>query len=245
ATAAPPAPVSGSYPLARIGTKTSTTAACAAMAPGSLSGKVALIRRGGCTFNVKSANAMNAGAAGVILYNNVAGAPSPTGAGPPTITIPVVALSQADGNAIDDLLAVGPQNMSWTSLTVDKPQATGGLISDFSSWGMAADLSLKPDIGAPGGSIRSTFPIEYGSYAPSRGTSVAAPHVAGAVALLLQASPNTPANAVRDILQNAAIPHPWSGAPALGFLDAAHRQGAGMLNVPGAVLATTRVEPGK
>src|SRR3569832_22826 len=74
---------------------------------------------------------------------------------------------------------------------------------------------------------------------------MASPHVAGAVALLLQAHPNTPANAVRDILQNAAIPHLWSGHASLGILDAAHRQGAGMLNVPGAVLGTTRVEPGK
>ena len=245
ASGAPTPPTSGTFPLARIGTKTSTSAGCTALPAGSLTGQVALIRRGTCGFFNKASNAMNAGAAGVVLYNNVAGALNPTVAGTPPITIPVVALSGTDGNAIDDLLAAGPQNMSWTNLLVDQPQATGGLISDFSSWGMAADLSLKPDIGAPGGSIRSTLPIEYGSYGTLSGTSMSSPHVAGAVALLLQAHPNTPSNAVRDILQNSAIPHPWSGAPTAGFLDAAHRQGAGMLNVPGAVLATTRVEPGK
>jgi subtilisin family serine protease len=245
ATGAPPPPVTGSFPLARIGTKTTTNAGCAAFPAGSLTGMVALIRRGTCGFFVKASNAMNAGAAGVVLYNNTAGALSPTVAGTPAITIPVVALTQVDGNAIDDLLAIGPQNMSWTSLTVDKPQATGGLISDFSSWGMAADLSLKPDIGAPGGGIRSTLPIEYGSYGTLSGTSMSSPHVAGAVALLLQAHPHTPSNAVRDILQNAAIPHLWSANTSFGILDAAHRQGAGMLNVPGAVLATTRVTPGK
>jgi minor extracellular serine protease Vpr len=245
ATAAPPPPTTGTFPLARIGTKTTANAGCNALAAGSLAGQVALIRRGTCSFNIKSANAMNAGAVGVVLYNNAAGALSPTVVGPPTITIPVVALTQADGNAIDDLLAIGPQNMTWTSQTDDNPQATAGLISDFSSWGMAADLSLKPDIGAPGGSIRSTFPIEYGSYASISGTSMASPHVAGAVALLLEAKPHTASNAVRDILQNAAIPHLWSGNTSYGILDAAHRQGAGMLNVPGAVLATTHVTPGK
>ncbi|HET7065932.1 MAG TPA: S8 family serine peptidase, partial [Rudaea sp.] len=250
ATAAPPPPTTGTFPLKRTGTQTTTNDACSALPANSLSGSVVLIRRGTCGFYVKAANAMNAGAAGVVLYNNVAGAFSPTvaptPAGSPPITIPVVALAQqSDGNAIDTLLNSGPQNMSWTNVTTDVPQATGGLISDFSSWGMAADLSLKPDIGAPGGSIRSTFPIEYGSYGTISGTSMASPHVAGAVALLLEAKPHTPSNAVRDILQNAAIPHNWSRNPGLGILDAAHRQGAGMLNVPAAVLATTRVEPGK
>jgi minor extracellular serine protease Vpr len=245
ASGAPPPPTSGSFPLARIDTKTTTNAGCAAMAAGSLTGQVALIRRGTCSFFLKASNAMNAGAAGVVLYNNVAGALSPTVAGTPAITIPVVALSAADGNAIDDLLAIGPQNMTWTGQTVDKPQATGGLISSFSSWGLAADLSLKPDIGAPGGSIRSTYPLEYGSYASISGTSMSSPHVAGGVALLLQAKPKTKADDVRDILQNSAIPSLWSAAPGYGILDATHRQGAGMLNIPGAVQATTRVEPGK
>ena len=242
----PTPPTSGTHPLLRTGTQTTVNDGCNALPAGSLAGAVALIRRGTCGFYVKAFNAMTAGAVGVVLYNNQAGVVTPNVAGSPPVTIPVVMLAQqSDGNAIDTLLASGPQNMSWTNVNTDVPQASGGLISDFSSWGMAADLSLKPDIGAPGGSIRSTFPIEYGSYGTLSGTSMASPHVAGAVALLLQAKPHTPSNAVRDILQNAAIPHLWSANKALGLLDAAHRQGAGMLNVPGAVLATTHVTPGK
>ncbi|HZX91692.1 MAG TPA: S8 family serine peptidase, partial [Rudaea sp.] len=244
----PPPPTSGSAPLGRVGTSATTNAACAALPAGSLNGQIALIRRGTCSFSIKSLNAQNAGAIGVVLYNNAAGAlNAAVGVVPPApaITIPVVGITQAAGKAIDALLAVGPQNLTWTSQTVDTPLTTAGLISDFSSWGMAADLSLKPDIGAPGGQIRSTFPIEYGSYASISGTSMASPHVAGAVALLLEAKPHTASNSVRDILQNAAIPHLWSGNTSFGILDAAHRQGAGMLNVPGAVLATTHVTPGK
>ena len=74
---------------------------------------------------------------------------------------------------------------------------------------------------------------------------MSSPHVAGAVALLLQALPRTPSQAVRDILQNAALPAVWWGNPALGLLDNTHRQGAGMLQIDKAILNTTRVSPGK
>jgi hypothetical protein len=74
---------------------------------------------------------------------------------------------------------------------------------------------------------------------------MASPHVAGAVALLLQAKPRTPSQAVGGILQNSADPKPWFGNPALGFLDNVHRQGAGMLDIDDAILATTKIEPSK
>ena len=125
------------------------------------------------------------------------------------------------------------------------PNPTGGLISSFSSYGLVPDLSLKPDIAAPGGNIYSTYPLEQGGYATLGGTSMASPHVAGAAALLLQAKPHTPSQVVRDILQNSADPHPWWGNPGLGFLDNVHRQGAGMVDIDDAILATTKVTPGK
>jgi minor extracellular serine protease Vpr len=106
-------------------------------------------------------------------------------------------------------------------------------------------LSLKPDIGAPGGAIRSTIPLKQGGYGPNSGTSMASPHVAGAVALLLEARPTLPARSVRDLLQNSADPHMWFGNPTLGFLDNVHRQGAGMLDIPGAVLSGAIATPGK
>ena len=122
---------------------------------------------------------------------------------------------------------------------------TGGLISSFSSYGMTADLQLKPDIGAPGGLIRSTFPLEQGSYATISGTSMASPHVAGAAALLRQARPTLAASAFRAILQNSADPKNWSGNPGLGLLDYVHRQGAGMVDIDDAIASTTTVTPGK
>ena len=245
AAAAPAAPTAGTFSLVRTGTATSAADGCAALAPGSLAGKVALIRRGTCTFNVKSVNAQNAGAVGVVIYNNAPGVQSITVAGPPAVTIPVVSISKFQGEALDNLLAAGAVTGTWTAQLAQFPNAVGNLISDFSSYGLSPDLTLKPDLGAPGGSIFSTIPLESGGFASFSGTSMSSPHVAGAVALLLEARPHMSPQAVRGILQNSADPKPWFGNPALGFLDNAHRQGAGMLDIEGAIVSTTRVEPSK
>jgi subtilisin family serine protease len=245
ATAAPTAPTSGSFPLVRTGTSTSTADACSALPAGSLTGKVALIRRGTCSFNIKTINAQNAGAAGVIIYNNVAGIQNITVIGPPNVTIPTVSVSAADGVALNNRIAAGPVTLTWTNTSVQLANATGNLISSFSSYGLSPDLDLKPDLGAPGGFIYSTYPLELGGHAILSGTSMSSPHVAGAVALLLQARPGLNAEDVRGILQNTATPKPWFGNPALGFLDNVHRQGAGMIQIVDAIQAPARVTPAK
>src|SRR5258708_38231387 len=109
--------------------------------------------------------------------------------------------------------------MTWTNQSASLPNATGGLISSFSSYGLSPDLALKPDIGAPGGFIRSTFPLELGGYANLSGTSMSSPHVAGAAALMLEARPHTPSQAMGGLLQNTSQPQPGGGAPTAGFLD--------------------------
>ncbi|HSM11088.1 MAG TPA: S8 family serine peptidase, partial [Lysobacter sp.] len=90
ATGAAPTPTSGTEPMRRTGTASSTDDGCSALPAGSLAGHVALIRRGTCSFHLKAANAQDAGASGVVLYNNAPGFVSPTVAGPVQITIPVV-----------------------------------------------------------------------------------------------------------------------------------------------------------
>jgi subtilisin family serine protease len=239
-----PAASSGTFSLARTGTTSSAADACSPLPANSLAGKVALIRRGTCPFHTKALNAQNAGAAGVILYNNAAGAVNPSVVGSPAITIPVGGISQTEGHLINSRLAAGPVTLTW-QLGASFPLADGGLLSSSSSHGMTYELVLKPDLGGPGGSIYSTYPLEARPYASLSGTSMSSPHVAGAAALVLQARPNTPAQAMAAILQNSAQPKPWSGNPGLGLLDLVHRQGAGMLQVDKSVLATTRVEPAK
>ncbi|MFF0340266.1 S8 family serine peptidase [Kribbella sp. NPDC004875] len=62
-----------------------------------------------------------------------------------------------------------------------------GTIASFSSRGPGQDGEVKPNISAPGDLVRSSY--LNGRYALMSGTSMAAPHVAGAVALLLSAHP--------------------------------------------------------
>jgi minor extracellular serine protease Vpr len=204
-------------------------------------GKIALIERGACTFASKAQRAAEAGAVGVVMFNNVAGNFAGT-LGDLRLEIPVVSISRADGLYIAGL---SPTTLTWLEGRGVFDNPTGNLISSFSSYGLAPDLTLKPDLGAPGGLITSTYPLEKGAYATLSGTSMSAPHVAGAVALYLEAKPNTRAEDVRGIFQNTAEPKPWGLAPGIGFLDSVHRQGAGMINIPAAVQTTTRVTPAK
>ncbi|MCI4671620.1 MAG: T9SS-dependent M36 family metallopeptidase [Bacteroidia bacterium] len=66
----------------------------------SLSGKIAVVRRGNCNFVDKVQAAQTAGALAVIIVNNVGGGSFSPGGNGPAITIPSVMISQADGNAI-------------------------------------------------------------------------------------------------------------------------------------------------
>jgi minor extracellular serine protease Vpr len=251
---------SGTYPLARTGTTATADDACAALPAGSLTGMVALIRRGTCGFNVKANNARDAGAVGVVIYNNAAGRISASVAGPPAATIPVVTITAADGAVLDARIAAGATTLTLTDqLGTFTNAPNGGLIAGLlpsgttassntgSTYGPSPTLDIKPDIGAPGGTIRSTYPVPLGSYAVLSGTSMASPHVAGAVALLLQAKPGLTPGEVRTILQNSAKPRFYATATGSGApdLEMVHRQGAGMLDIAQAVQAQVTVTPGK
>ncbi|GAB2607012.1 hypothetical protein GCM10027067_18140 [Pseudactinotalea suaedae] len=65
---------------------------------------------------------------------------------------------------------------------------SNGAIASFSARGPGQDGTVKPNIAAPGVSIRSAFAD--GTYGSMSGTSMAAPHLAGAIALLWSAAPS-------------------------------------------------------
>ena len=84
-----------------------STNACSALTNGAqVSGKIALIDRGGCNFTVKVKNAQNAGAVAVIIVNNVGGIIGMTGSDP-TITIPTLSITNVDGTSIKAQLGSG------------------------------------------------------------------------------------------------------------------------------------------
>ena len=90
----------------------STTDGCSAIT-NNLTGKIALLDRGTCGFVVKVKNAQNAGAIGVLIADNVAGSPPAGMSGvDPTITIPSVRITLANGNAVKAALGSGNVNVT-------------------------------------------------------------------------------------------------------------------------------------
>ena len=63
-------------------------------------GSIALVDRGFCTFVIKAAQAQAAGASAIVVVNNAPGTPITMGGTDPTIAIPAVMVSQADGATI-------------------------------------------------------------------------------------------------------------------------------------------------
>ncbi|KAG6051326.1 hypothetical protein E4U39_001313 [Claviceps sp. Clav50 group G5] len=63
---------------------------------------------------------------------------------------------------------------------------SGDAVSAFSSWGPTFEMRSKPQYGAIGGTVLSTFPRTKGSYAVLSGTSMACPQAAGIIALIRQ-----------------------------------------------------------
>jgi len=84
-----------------------THEACTGAPSNSLTGKIALINRGNCTFVIKALAAQAAGAIGIIMVNNVAGAPIAMGGTDNTITVPAVMVSDVDGAIIAAQLGAG------------------------------------------------------------------------------------------------------------------------------------------
>ncbi|MEU5154671.1 S8 family serine peptidase [Glycomyces sp. NPDC021274] len=207
-----------------------------------VAGKAALIVRGTCTFKEKYARAVAEGATSVVIYNDRSGPFG--GSGIEDGPVPALAVTDTDGADLHDLAAIGKAPvLEFTGETVLVDLPRGDFASSFTAYGPAPDLSFKPDVTAPGGGIWSTVPVADGSYASLSGTSMSSPHVAGAAALLLDDDPRLEPRDVRTRLANAAKPVTWGDNPDLGELEAAHRQGTGVIDVIDALDAEACLYP--
>jgi minor extracellular serine protease Vpr len=204
---------------------------------GSLNGQVALVFRGGCTFVSKAERVQAAGGTGMVLVDNRAGEAN---------FIPVLLpgggggmISDLDGANLRAFMDAHGGRTTFRSSSEQDPHEiqTGrsGIVTSFSSAGPTNfDHKLKPDLAAPGGQIlSSTLPEFAGApFMVLDGTSMSAPHVTGAAALLLQQHPAWTPHEVKSALMSSAGPA-W-GNTARTQEASVLLEGAGLINVAAA-----------
>ncbi len=187
---------------------------CSTFPSASLSNSIALIERGVCLFSDKVGNAAQAGAVGVVVYNNAAnGTISMSGLG--TATIPAVMISNSDGLALKQYVDANASTAtagigSATNLSaVDVPAR---IISSFSSVGPGPDFSIKPDLVAVGEYVYSATEktrtsgemYDSSGFTTENGTSFSSPMVAGAAAGVIQKYPSLGVLAIKSLLTTTA-----------------------------------------
>ena len=167
-----------------------------------IEGSILLVERGSdieneiVYFSDKEKNASALGAKAVIVYNNEPGIffgeliheytdedYSPT--------IPALSLSKEDGLVVKEMLK---SNVDGTLDIFYHPD----FVAHFSSRGPVSHFYIKPDLVAPGAFINTTDINK--DYSISSGTSFAAPHVAGAAALILQKNSQLTPEELKSIL---------------------------------------------
>jgi lactocepin len=199
-----------------------------------MDGKAALIMRGTIPFTEKIKNAAAAGAVAAVIYNN-----DPDENELVTMdldesvcTIPAVFIYYSDGKTLGADSQMKFKFISGKKTAFRSP--SGGMISSFSSRGLTSDLSLKPEITAPGGNIYSSVPSGYGVLS---GTSMSAPYMTGAALLVRQMLAGTGGDPydtllVRRILMSTAVPVQDAGT---GVEYSPRTQGAGLVDIKAAL----------
>lgn len=143
-------------------------------------GKVALVPRGTISFTEKHNAAVAAGAVAMIVYDPAEN--TLLGMQIENQEIPCVFITNNSYNKIKEAEVKTLTITNNDVYLVDNPDA--GQLSSFSSWGTTLNLQIKPEISGPGGYIYSS--IGNNQYAEFSGTSMAAPNVAGASAIVRQ-----------------------------------------------------------
>lgn len=244
-------------PITAAYTTTSPANGCTPIST-TLTAKIALIRRGGCTFTTKVRDAQNAGAIGVIVINNVVGDPiamAQDGTTPPP-TIPAVMVSLTNGNSMG---ASGTVTVDGTNPQEFFSDGAGAdILAGFSSRGPPIlqgpgqglgqpQDKIKPDVTAPGVNVYSSVPSFACASPPCfaffQGTSMATPHVAGSAALLVQLHPDWSPEQVKSALVNSAH-RPVKSSSNGGPLSNPMSRGGGRIDLAAASQISATLETG-
>ncbi|WP_010299061.1 S8 family serine peptidase, partial [Clostridium senegalense] len=151
----------------------------------SVKGNVALIKKGELDFINKILNAQSHGAVGVIIYNKDGDESLIDMATDPNIKIPAICVGNTTGKKLLNAMKKDTVLFNGDLKNVLNENSDSSDFSYFSSWGPSPSLEFKPQVSAPGGQILST--LNEGEHGVMSGTSMAAPHAAGSMALLMEA----------------------------------------------------------
>lgn len=147
-------------------------------------GKIALVSRGQMSFSDKAYNAANAGAIGLIVYDNDENGELLT---MECEGIPSGFISLNSGM---QMIEEKNKTISFSEKSYLVLKYDNEVMSSFSSWDFTESLLLKPDITGFGGNIISSIPDinqkVHNLYAPMSGTSMSSPQIAGLNAILKQ-----------------------------------------------------------
>lgn len=222
--------------------------ACDAFPDWSLRGRIAVIQRGGCWFVDKVEHAAEAGAVGVVIYNDQGSDELIEMASIEETDIPAYFVGASDGALLVAEVSSAAEDLTVTLDATLLPQPLDpAAVADFSARGPTPGLNLKPDIAAPGAFIYSAAadrPWRLAWFRPdgfhqSSGTSLAAPFVAGAAALVWQQHPNMTVREITSALVNNASQSVLEdGAPAR-----VASVGGGLLDLERALDPIATVEP--
>jgi subtilisin family serine protease len=211
---------------------------------GTLTGKLALINRGACSFSEKIAHAKAAGAIAVVIINNVAG--DPTAMARTTgfdDGIPAVMIGLAEGAA---LRIAAPTTASAVATFAEFISSNADILAGFSSQGPTnVNLAIKPDLTSVGVNVLSSITTVGNTgdiWAFFSGTSMATPHIAGSAAVLLALHPGWTPAMVKSALVNRSdrvIKDAKTGTLAVG----PQAQGAGRENLTNASTANLFISP--
>jgi subtilisin family serine protease len=230
------------------GTTNGLSTACSALPGGSLLLEIALVSRGTCTFSTKIREAQNAGAAAVLVVNNLVGDPVAM-AQDGTPNQPTVPAYMVD----ERVAGVTLRQSNGLPATIGAHQryfvtTNGDIMAAFSSQGPTdVDFRVKPDVVAPGVNVLSSIPHTACSAPPCwaffQGTSMATPHLAGTVAVVRAQHPDWTAAEVRSAVVNAADQGTLEDFTTGKPVSDVNSIGAGRENLPAAAGARVALDP--
>jgi minor extracellular serine protease Vpr len=239
----------------------STGLACNPFPQFSLLGDFALIQRGTCTFETKMNNAVNAGALGVIFYDNTSEALiNPSGLSNFSQSALLIGLS--DGQSLKAFIDSNPGHAATINPSaIEVPISGSVVLAGYSSMGPAVGTNgIKPDVLGVGGESNNGDFIYMGAqdydplgvlyssdrFASAGGTSFATPLTAGSAALVKQQHPGYTGQQVKSALVNSAAQSVttddggFTGTPApLNILQS----GAGLVAADLAIQSNVTIVP--